>query len=106
MLRTRIRARLSIDRLVFYSHTNASFSTVWTRGFFSGLVGWMILEGTKNQRHLMNIHDRYVSNFRRMRKDEKYLFLYNEVEQDFVDFFFFFNDLLLYMVGTNLKNLI
>lgn len=47
----------------------------------------------------MNIHDRYVSNFRRIRKDEKYLFLYNEVEQDFVDFFFsfFFNDLLLYM---------
>lgn len=38
----------------------------------------------------MNIHDRYVSNFRRMRKDEKYLFLYNEVEQDFVDFFFLF----------------
>lgn len=26
VLRTRIRARLSIDRLVFYSHTNASFS--------------------------------------------------------------------------------
>lgn len=25
-----------------------------------------------------------------IRKDEKYLFLYNEVEQDFVDFFFFF----------------
>lgn len=48
----------------------------------------------------MNIHDRYVSNFR---KDEKYFFVYNEVEQDFVDLFFF-NDLLLYMrVGMNLK---
>lgn len=95
----------SIDSCFIVTPTRVSV-TVWTRGFFSGLVGWMILEGTKNQRHLMNIHDRYVSNFRRMRKDEKYLFLYNEVEQDFVDFFFFFNDLLLYMVGTNLKNLI
>lgn len=95
----------SIDSCFIVTPTRVSV-TVWTRGFFSELVGWMILEGTKNQRHLMNIHDRYVSNFRRMRKDEKYLFLYNEVEQDFIDFFFFFNDLLLYMVGTNLKNLI
>lgn len=44
----------------------------------------------------MNIHDRYVSNFRRIRKDEKYLFLYNEVEQDFVDFFFFLSFLTIY----------
>lgn len=86
VLRTRTRARTdcpSIDSCFIATPTRVSVAAcvdfLSNRGF----------DRSSKERKinvLMNIHDRYVSNFR---KDEKYFFLYNEVEQDFVDLFSF-----------------